>query len=107
MNLDRNMASASDIITKKKLCYCYFLIFMFQMQAVEISRTDYEPSDIDILYAEGITSSDTVACMEFLFPKSTRDEFVDSAYQHDPSLRSALCAYQHDPSLRSVLLHIH
>jgi hypothetical protein len=63
---------------------------MFQMQAVEISRTDYEPSDMDILYAEGITSSDTVACMEFLFPKSSRDELVDSAYQHDPSIRSVL-----------------
>ncbi|KAE8008440.1 hypothetical protein FH972_004953 [Carpinus fangiana] len=62
----------------------------FLDRAVEISRTDYEPSDMDILYAEGITSYDTVACMEFLFPKSIRDELVDS--------------YQ---SIRSVLLHIH
>ncbi|XP_059434767.1 extra-large guanine nucleotide-binding protein 1-like isoform X1 [Corylus avellana] len=62
----------------------------FLDRAVEISRTDYEPSDMDILYAEGITSYDTVACMEFLFSKSIRDELVDSTHQHDPSIRFQL-----------------
>ncbi|MEI4872781.1 hypothetical protein Q8G47_29060, partial [Klebsiella pneumoniae] len=42
----------------------------FLDKAVEISQTDYEPSDMDILYAEGITSSNGVACVEFSFPKS-------------------------------------
>lgn len=35
------------------------------MQSVEVSKVDYEPSDVDILYAEGITSSNGLACTEF------------------------------------------
>lgn len=35
------------------------------MQAVEISKIDYEPSDVDILSCEGITSSNGLACTEF------------------------------------------
>ena len=60
------------------------------MKAVEISRTDYEPSDMDILYADGITSSNSLTCMEFSFPKSTQDDSLDPAYRHDSSLRSVL-----------------
>ena len=60
------------------------------MQAVEISRTDYKPSDMDILYADGITSSNSLTCMEFSFPKSTQDDSLDPVYQHDSSLRSVL-----------------
>ena len=60
------------------------------MQAVEISRTDYEPSDMDILYADGITSSNSLTCMEFSFPKSTQDDSLDPAYRHDSSVRSVL-----------------
>uniref|UniRef100_A0A2N9EQN9 Uncharacterized protein n=1 Tax=Fagus sylvatica TaxID=28930 RepID=A0A2N9EQN9_FAGSY len=59
----------------------------FLDRAVEISRTDYEPSDMDILYADGITSSNSLTSMEFSFPKSTQD---DPEYQHDPSLRYQL-----------------
>ncbi|KAL1557137.1 non-specific serine/threonine protein kinase [Salvia divinorum] len=40
----------------------------FLDRAVEISRTDYEPSEMDILYSEGIPSNE-VASMEFSFPK--------------------------------------
>jgi hypothetical protein len=75
------------MITKKNFCNYSFLKYVFQMQAVEISRTDYEPSDMDILYADGITSSNSLTSMEFSFPKSTQD---DPEYQHDPSLRSVL-----------------
>ncbi|KAG2705544.1 hypothetical protein I3760_05G059600 [Carya illinoinensis] len=62
----------------------------FLDRAVEISRTDYEPSEMDILYAEGITSCNSLACLEFSFPKLTRDDLVETAYQHDPSLRYQL-----------------
>ncbi|KAB1207201.1 Extra-large guanine nucleotide-binding protein 1 [Morella rubra] len=62
----------------------------FLDRAVEISRADYEPNEMDILYAEGITSSNSLACMEFSFPKSTRDDLVEPEYQHDPSLRYQL-----------------
>lgn len=63
------------------------------MQAVEISRTDYEPSEMDILYAGGLTSCNSLTCLEFSFPKSTRDDLVDPAYQHDPSLRLVILFY--------------
>ncbi|KAK7841942.1 extra-large guanine nucleotide-binding protein 1 [Quercus suber] len=62
----------------------------FLDRAVEISRTDYEPSDMDILYADGITSSNSLTCMEFSFPKSTQDDSLDPFYQHDSSLRFQL-----------------
>lgn len=56
-------------------------------QAVKILRTDYEPSDIDILYAEGVTSSNGVACAEFSFPQSDSEETVDTADLHDSFVR--------------------
>ena len=78
------------MITKKNFCNYSFLKYVFQMQAVEISRTDYEPSDKDILYADGITSSNSLTSMEFSFPKSKQDDLLDPEYLHDPSLRSVL-----------------
>ncbi|KAF3960338.1 hypothetical protein CMV_014943 [Castanea mollissima] len=62
----------------------------FLDQAVEISRTDYEPSDMDILSADGITSSNSLTCMEFSFPKSTQDDSLDPHYQRDSSPRYQL-----------------
>ncbi|XWS29355.1 hypothetical protein CRYUN_Cryun24cG0022200 [Craigia yunnanensis] len=55
--------------------------------AVEILRMDYEPSDLDILYAEGVTSSNGLACVDFSFPWSSPDEKIDTADQHDSLLR--------------------
>ena len=72
------MASVSAMITKKKFCNYSFSKYVFQMQAVEISRTDYEPSDMDILYADGINSSNSLTCMDFSFPKSTQDDSLRS-----------------------------
>ncbi|KAI4327516.1 hypothetical protein L6164_019966 [Bauhinia variegata] len=62
----------------------------FLERAVEILRTDYEPSDLDILYAEGFTSSNGLACVEFSFPQSAPDETVDTADPHDSLVRYQL-----------------
>lgn len=59
----------------------------FLLKAVEISRVDYEPSDMDILYAEGITVSNGVASMEFSFPTPSQEGYAESIDQNDPLLR--------------------
>ncbi|KAG0478889.1 hypothetical protein HPP92_013608 [Vanilla planifolia] len=64
---------------------CYFLD-----RVVEISRTDYEPSKLDILYAEGMTSTYGLACTDFCFPQS---DFAGS----DPS----------EPEMRFQLMRLH
>ncbi|CAJ1929828.1 unnamed protein product [Sphenostylis stenocarpa] len=62
----------------------------FLERAVKILRTDYEPSDLDILYAEGVTSSNGVACAEFSFPQSDSEETADSTDLHDSFVRYQL-----------------
>lgn len=66
----------------------------FLERVVDISRTDYEPSDLDILYAEGVTSSNGLACVDFSFPRSASDDSVDTADQHDSLLRYQLIRVQ-------------
>lgn len=62
----------------------------FLERAVKILRTDYEPSDLDILYAEGVTSSNGLACVEFSFPQSAPEETVDTTDQYDSLARYQL-----------------
>ncbi|KAL1557985.1 Extra-large guanine nucleotide-binding protein 2 [Salvia divinorum] len=62
----------------------------FLDRAVEITQNDYEPTQMDILYAEGITSSNGVASMEFSFPKSSLDWYMDSADQNESEVRYQL-----------------
>jgi len=49
------------------------ILWNLWLQAVDILQPDYEPSDLDILYAEGLTSSNGIACVEFSFPQSADD----------------------------------
>ncbi|KAJ4965103.1 hypothetical protein NE237_016952 [Protea cynaroides] len=62
----------------------------FLERVVEICRTDYEPSNMDILYAEGITSSNGLASMDFSFPLSAFDGNTDTADEHGRLLRYQL-----------------
>lgn len=62
--------------------------FFLSVQAVDILRLDYDPSDLDILYSEGVISSNGLACVDFSFPQSASDDYTDSMDQHDSLLRS-------------------
>ncbi|TMW94781.1 hypothetical protein EJD97_009797 [Solanum chilense] len=62
----------------------------FLDHAVEISKVDYNPSDMDKLYAEGITSSNGVASMEFSFPNPTQDSYMETVDQHSSSMKYQL-----------------
>ncbi|GAV80638.1 G-alpha domain-containing protein [Cephalotus follicularis] len=66
----------------------------FLERAVDILRIDYEPSDLDILYAEGVTSSNGLACVDFSFPQTAPDDSIDVADQHDSLLRYQLIRVQ-------------
>lgn len=45
---------------------------------------------MDKLYAEGITSSNGVACMDFSFPNPTQDSYMEAVDQYSSSMRSEL-----------------
>jgi hypothetical protein len=54
---------------------------------VDISRTEYELCDMDILYADGITSSDGLASTDISFPQLASDVRVDEPDPQDTMLR--------------------
>lgn len=64
------------------------LKYYFPSQAVDILRVNYEPTDQDILYAEGDTSSNGLACVDFSFPQSECGYEYNTTDQHDSLLRS-------------------
>ncbi|XP_044498610.1 extra-large guanine nucleotide-binding protein 1-like [Mangifera indica] len=66
----------------------------FLERVIDILRTDYEPSDLEILYAEGVTSSNGLSCMDFSFPRSASDENSEAADQNDSFLRYQLIRVQ-------------
>ncbi|PWA94250.1 extra-large GTP-binding protein 2 [Artemisia annua] len=59
----------------------------FLSRAIEISSMTYEPSDEDILYADGITSSNGLASMEYSVPSSPPVTFMDATEQNDAPLQ--------------------
>ncbi|XP_062001845.1 extra-large guanine nucleotide-binding protein 1 [Rosa rugosa] len=62
----------------------------FIERAVDILRVDYEPSDLDILYAEGVTSSNGLACVDFSFPPSASEDNIN----HNNDQQDSLLRYQ-------------
>ncbi|PKI54334.1 hypothetical protein CRG98_025270 [Punica granatum] len=64
----------------------------FLERAVDILRADYDPSDLDILHAEGVTSSNGLSHVEFTFPQSSSDDTIDAdvSDQHDSLFRYQL-----------------
>ncbi|KAJ7952894.1 Extra-large guanine nucleotide-binding protein like [Quillaja saponaria] len=69
-------------------------LFLRAGKAVDILRTDYEPSDLDILYAEGVTSSNGLASVDFSFPQSATDDTVDAADKPESLTRYQLIRVQ-------------
>nr|XP_010941889.1 extra-large guanine nucleotide-binding protein 1 isoform X2 [Elaeis guineensis] len=59
----------------------------FLEQVVNVSRVEYEPTDMDILYADGITSSNGLACTDFFSSQLAADgSGNDDADQQDTLL---------------------
>lgn len=75
-------------------------------QAVDISRVEYEPSDLDILYADGIMSSNGLACAEFIFPHAASEGSCDDdVSQQDTLARWAISSqsYMQHVKLQSLM----
>lgn len=78
------------IVTLKTVCKPPFALTSHSLcvhQAVEILKPDYTPSDVDILYAERVTSSNGLSCLDFSFPEPAYDDDTHSGDLHDSLLR--------------------
>ncbi|KAH0915280.1 hypothetical protein HID58_029726 [Brassica napus] len=62
----------------------------FLERILEVSRSEYEPSDMDILQAEGLSSMEGLSCVDFSFPSTTQEVSLDTDDQHDPNMKYQL-----------------
>ncbi|KAG2243385.1 hypothetical protein Bca52824_094777 [Brassica carinata] len=62
----------------------------FLGRILEISRAEYNPSEMDILQAEGISSIEGLSCVEFSFPSTAQEDSLEIDYQHDPEMKYQL-----------------
>ncbi|PRQ59175.1 putative guanine nucleotide binding protein (G-protein), alpha subunit [Rosa chinensis] len=69
---------------------CSRKFFFSLFQAVHILRVNYEPTERDILYAEGDTSANGLAGVDFSFPQSEFGYENNTTDQHDSLLRYQL-----------------
>nr|VDD48037.1 unnamed protein product [Brassica oleracea] len=62
----------------------------FLGRILEISRAEYNPTEMDILQAEGISSIEGLSCVEFSFPPTAQEDSLEIDYQHDPEMKYQL-----------------
>ncbi|KAG2241290.1 hypothetical protein Bca52824_096724 [Brassica carinata] len=62
----------------------------FLGRILEISRAEYNPTEMDILQAEGISSIEGHSCVEFSFPSTAQEDSLEIDYQHDPNMKYQL-----------------
>ncbi|KAL0739419.1 hypothetical protein Bca4012_015629 [Brassica carinata] len=67
----------------------------FLGRILEISRSEYDPSDMDILKAEGLSSMDGLSCVDFSFPLTTQEGSLEDDYRHDPNMKYQLIRVNH------------
>ncbi|KAJ0262776.1 Extra-large guanine nucleotide-binding protein 2 [Hirschfeldia incana] len=67
----------------------------FLGRILEISRSEYDPSDMDILKAEGLSSMDGLSCVDISFPSTTQEGSLEDDYRHDPNMKYQLIRLNH------------